>query len=398
MKTTAATPICSICSFVSSLSFLLLCLAWAPAARAGLTIQMDLFQYGSTANYTYYFNPQLSTNSTGANVSFGNYYVASYGIPTNGSSSLWQYDTNGFNQIGGVRYSYGDFNSMVHEITNGVWSLFVTNATITNTYFFAVNVNLNSNGLPKVMVTFPAYGSANVTNQPTFTWVGPANYSLLTVSEYNNSVSLPVSQTDWPSSQVLYEGLNDFNVDYVSNSTTAVVASIPTNSLSQPFSGWDSTNQLDVSYDCQFSVGLPDTSGSYHALVAHFPFDATSGPVLSAATDTSGNSYSMSFDGTFGSKGGLNLTSDSAAGVGAVQFEDGDNNSGGYLGWTEPTPPALLSTLAGSFSVSCWIPDHAKHRLEHGSCLLRSRDRFGRCFRGGQRRNPDRVNRRFHRF
>jgi hypothetical protein len=38
-----------------------------------------------------------------------------------------------------------------------------------------------------------------------------------------------------------------------------------------------------------------------------------------------------------------------------VQFQDGDNNSGGYLGWANPTPPALLSTLAGSFSVSCWI-------------------------------------------
>lgn len=324
------------------------------SARAGLTLQMQVFQYGSHNNYTYYFDPQLGTNSSGANVSFGDYYVTSPGIPTNGSSSFWHYDANGFNQTDGFRNSYGDFNSMVHELTNGNWSLFITNATITNVYHFSVQVNLNSNSLPKVQIT-PAYGAVDVSNQPTFTWQGPANYSSLTVSEFNTSQILPVSQTSWFSSRVLNDGPNYFSVNYVSNSTTVVVASVPTNRLSQTFSGWISSNLLSVSYESDFSVGLPNTAGSFHALIAHYPFNAASGSVLNAATDTSGNGYNLSFGGSFGSQGGENMTADSAAGAGAVQFHDGDNNSGGYLGWTNPTPPTLLSTLARSFSISCWI-------------------------------------------
>ena len=183
----------------------------------------------------------MATNSTGAGVSFGNYAVTSFGIPTNGSSSLWQFDTNGFNQIGGDRNSYSDFNSMVHEITNNVWSLLVTNATITNVYYFAVALNISSNDLPKVLITAPLDGAVNVTNQPTFTWQGPANYSSLVVSEFNTSQSLPTGQTSWLSTRVLYQGHNNFNVDYVSNSITAAVASVPTNSLAQLFSGWVST-------------------------------------------------------------------------------------------------------------------------------------------------------------
>ena len=102
-------------------------------------------------------------------------------------------------------------------------------------------------------------------------------------------------------------------------------------------------------------MGLPDTSGTHHNLVTHYPFDATNGAVLSAALDTSGNGYDLSFTNTFGSLGGENMITNSAAGIGAVQFQDGDNSSGGSLGWTNPTPPVLLTTLAGSFSVSCWI-------------------------------------------
>jgi hypothetical protein len=70
--------------------------------------------------------------------------------------------------------------------------------------------------------------------------------------------------------------------------------------------------------------------------------------------DTSGNGYNMTFGGGDGSQGGDNLTSDSVGGVGAVQFHNGDGGSAGYLGWSNPTPPGLLSALAGSFSVSCW--------------------------------------------
>ena len=154
---------------------------------------------------------------------------------------------------------------------------------------------------------------------------------------------------------MLYEGLNNFTVHYDNYPTGAIVASVPLDNLSHPISSWVSTAHLQDYINSQFSVGTPDTSGTAHTLVAHYPFDATSGPVLDAGTDTSGNGYDMSIAGGFGSQGGVDLTSDSEAGIGAVQIHDGDTASAGYLGWSEPPPPALLSTLAGSFTISCWI-------------------------------------------
>jgi hypothetical protein len=337
------------------------CLFVSPVARAGLVFNLQLYQYGNQdgVTYTYYFDPQLNTNTTAPSVPFGSYYLTSFGIPTNGSSSQWQYDTNGFYRAGsyGTRNSYGDYNSMLHELTNGLWTLYVTNSTATNVYHFTVKVNITSNDLPKVLVTYPANGAVNVTNQPTFAWQGPSNYSTLVVGDFNNNnLSLPVTQTNYTDPLTLYQGLNTFNIDYQSNSVTAAVASTPTNALLQPFSGWVSTSTLIVTYGSQFSVGLPDTSGTYRSLVAYYPFDETDGAVLGAAAlDASGNGYNLTFSNSFGSFGGVNSTTDSVAGIGALVFQDSDFNSGGVVGWTNPTPPVLLSTLAGSFSVSCWV-------------------------------------------
>jgi hypothetical protein len=83
---------------------------------------------------------------------------------------------------------------MLHELTNGNWSIFVTNSVTTNVYHFTVTASITSNALPNVVVTFPTNGAVNVTNQPTFTWQGPTNYSDLVVYEYNNSPYLPVTQ------------------------------------------------------------------------------------------------------------------------------------------------------------------------------------------------------------
>ena len=324
----------------------------APWARAGLTLEMNVIRYHQ---YGYYFFPNLGTNTSGPSVPFGDYFVASYGYPTNGSSALYHFTTNGFNQSGGGSSGYGDFDGMMHELTNRTWSIFVTNSVTTNVYHFAVTTTIVSNTLPYVAISFPADGAVNVTNKPTFAWKGPTNYNGLVVYEYNDSATLPVTQTNWLSSRVLYQGLNSFTAHYDSNSTTAVVSSIPTNNASQPISTWVSTAHLQDYSGSQFTVGTPDPSGGSHTLVAHYPFNATSGPVLAAAVDTSGHGYNMTFGGSYGSQGGTNMTADSAAGIGAVQFHDGDNNSAGYLGWTNPTPPALLSVLARDFSVSCWI-------------------------------------------
>jgi len=330
-------------------AFLLLA---AAGARAGFTLEMDVIRYDVNG---WYFSPNLMTNNTPPSVPFGHYNVTSYDYPTNGASALYQFDTNGFNSIGGGPYGYGDFNSMVYELTNGTWSIFVTNAVVTNVYHFTVGLNLDSNGLPTMTVTYPPNGATAVTNQPVFTWQGPTNYSDLAVYDANSSSYLPVTQTNWSSPNMLLEGLNTFTVHYDYYSTTTVVASVPLDAGLNPISSWISTSHLQDYISSTFTVGTVDTSGTAHTLVAHYPFDATSGPVLAAAVDTAGNAYNLTYSGSYGAQGGADLTADSAAGVGAVQFNDGDGNSAGYLGWTNPTPPALLSALAGSFSVACWI-------------------------------------------
>ena len=334
-------------------SFLIATLfAFAINARAGLTLEMNVIRYHQ---YGWYFSPYLNTNTTGSSVPFGDYYVTSYGFSTNGVSALYHFDATGFNKTGGFPYGYGDFDGMMHELTNGLWSIFVTNTVTTNVYHFAVTTTIVSNTLPYVAISFPPDGAVNVTNRPTFAWQGPTNYSGLVVYAYNNSPNLPVTQTNWLSPSVLYQGLNSFTAHYDSNSTTAVVLSLPTNNAAQPISTWVSTVHLQDYSTAEFTVGTPDTSGGSHTLVAHYPFNATNGSVLAAAVDTSGHGYHMTFGGSFGSQGGTNMSADPAAGIGAMQFHDGDNNSAGYLGWTNPPPSALLSALARDFSISCWI-------------------------------------------
>jgi hypothetical protein len=330
-------------------------------AHAGLTMQMNLVHYNYGDNYYYYFNPYLTTNATPPSVPYGTYYVTPPGFPTNGSTALFQYDTNGFNEVGGGDAGYYYFDapdfgsSFIKNLTNGVWSILVTNTVTTNVYHFSVTANIDSNSLPPVVVLFPPNGSVGITNDPTFEWEGPADYSQLVTYEYNNSPYQPTATTNWNSGVILPDGPNSVTIHYYSNSTTAVICSTPLDSFNHPISSWVSTDQLETYFDSQFSVGYADTAGTPHTLVAHFPFDATSGSVLAAAVDTSGNGYNMSFGGGQGSQGGANMTSDAAAGIGAVQFHDGDGNSAGYLGWSQPTPAALLSALAGSFSVSCWV-------------------------------------------
>jgi hypothetical protein len=320
------------------------------AAYAGLTLEMNVIRYDQ---YGYYFAPNLGTNSAAPSVPFGDYYITSPGYPTNGSSAFYHYDTNGFNQIGGGPYGYGDFDGMIQELTNSTWSISVTNSVTTNVYYFNVTPHIVSNDLPYVNILFPTNGAVNITNQPTYAWQGPTNYSSLVVYGYNFGNNLPVTQTSLPSPSVLYEGINSFTAHYDSNSTTAIVSSEPTNN-SGPIFSWDSTAHLQDYVTSQFTVGIVDTSGTSHILVAHYAWDGTNGDGTASGTDSSGNGYDMNFGGGGGTQGGENSTTNAAAGPRAIQFRDGDGNSAGYVGWN-PTPAALLTALSGSFSISCWI-------------------------------------------
>ena len=329
----------------------LISLIGAPGLHAGYNLELNVIRSGANS---YYFYPNLTTNTTPISGLFGDYHVSSANAPSSGASAYYHFTTNGFNQFDGITWGYGDFDSMLHELTNGVWSLYVTNTAETNVYHFTITANMDSNSLPPVTVVFPPDGAVSVTNQPIFAWQGPTNYSDLFVYYFNGGDSLPVAQTNFPCPRVLYQGPNSFTVHYDSNSTTAVVVSVPVDDALSPLANWASTVHLQDFVTAQFSVGLVDASGTSHTLVAHFPWDGTNLDGSAAGTDTSANGWDLNFGGSFGSQGGVESLADPAAGPRAIRFHNGDGNSAGYIGWN-PTPAGLLSTLAGSFSISCWI-------------------------------------------
>ncbi|HTR41830.1 MAG TPA: LamG domain-containing protein [Pseudomonadales bacterium] len=326
-------------------------LSLVPRAHAGLNCEMNVVRYHQ---YGFYFFPNVTTNGV-LDLPYGTYCFTSYGWPTNGTSSIYQFDSTGFNQVaGGSAFGYGYYDDMVHELTNGTWFVYLTNSVTTNIYHFKVTANITSGDLPYVDITYPADGTTGVPNNATFTWQGPTDYGDLIVYQGPNSTFLPITQTSWQP-PTMPDGSQSFTPHYDSNSTTAVISSQPVNSLSQPISSWSSTDHLQDYSMSTFTVGSADTAGTVHTLVAYYPFDSSSSFVLDGTTDASGNGYNMSFAAGYGAQGGATLTSDSEAGIGAVQFSDGDGSSGGVIGWSQPTPAALLNALSGSFTVSCWV-------------------------------------------
>jgi uncharacterized repeat protein (TIGR03803 family) len=258
VKTSSSSCTCRLLRQVA-LAFVLGIVA-APAARAGLTMEMDLV----LENNTYSFSPNLGTNATAPAVPFGNYFVASPGYPADPAYAQYHFDTNGFNQVGGSSsYGFSDFDatnfndSFIQNITNGQWSIFVTNSVVTNVYHFTVTASIGSNSMPPVVILYPPNNALNVTNQPTFLWQGgPTNYSDLILYQGPNNTFLPVTQTSY-SGFTAAAGLDGFNVHYDLFSSNAVVSSVPTNSASSPLSSWVSTAHLQDLASSQFTVGSP---------------------------------------------------------------------------------------------------------------------------------------------
>src|SRR5262245_46675150 len=85
-------------------------------------------------------------------------------------------------------------------------------------------------------------------------------------------------------------------------------------------------------------------------IVAHYPFDTAD-----LWADIGGNGLSLDLGGSWngGSSTSTNLAI-AGSGSCALARNPMNSNSGAFIGWT-PNPPALLSTLAGSFTVSLWI-------------------------------------------
>ena len=345
------------------LLILAVCLLFAPPARAGLSVNMHLYH----DNNGYFAFPLLSTNTVTSNNPSNTYFVSS--LPGNIHGELDAGST--FPQAGSGYF--GTLGSLFQELTNGNWSLRITNNTSTNQYSFTVSVTgVTSNMFAPVIVTFPTNGAVFITNTPTFTWQGPTNWlGTLNVNENfidtngNNygeaSASLPPGQTNWPCPVVIPNGTNNFSADYQSNVTALIVANIPTNNLVQPLSGWVSTATLETYYNSQFIVGLPviSTSSGGHTNIAHYAFDNSG----NLGQDSSGNGNDMSGPTWWGPV--YQFDTDAEAGGGAVQFfGTSDLNANGQA------LTNLNAVLAGSFTFSAWVKTTVTNGADYNNAFF----------------------------
>jgi hypothetical protein len=341
--------------FSRALFLLTAVVALALPARAGLTVDIHLYH----DNYGYYFYPWLNTTTNLPGFPNGYYQIASPQTPTNGSQLQYVATNNTLSFVTGGGTYYGDFNSFLYGITNGQWSIVVTNGTTTTQYQFQVTATgFNSNSYGSfAAITFPANNQLNVPNLPTFTWTGPANWAgTLNVQDnfvdtngnynYVTSSSLAVNVNSWVPSVSLPNGTNNFSVNYDSNLTATVIASVPTNNTGQAISAWLSTAEMETSPSILFVAGQPPGIGTGHTNLAYYAFEDDT--IFTADLSGHGNGiYSASGYGN----GAAYPTNVPAAGNYACYFF---NNGGSGGSWLSPNTN-LLSPLAGSFSVALWL-------------------------------------------
>ena len=238
-------------------------------------------------------------------------------------------------------------------LTNGNWSIFVTNSATTNVYYFAVTADVDSNSLPSVVITFPSDGAVNVTNQPTYTWQGPDDYNNLVVYGYNLGLGLPATQTSLPSPRVLYQGIGTSRC--IMTATRPPRRCFPASwTWLKCHLSWVSTAHLQDYINSQFTVGAVDTSGTFHTLVAHYAWDGTNADGSASARTSSGNGYDLNFERRYGARGGANSS--------PMQWTAGRGDpvpqrrrQQRWLCGLKSDAGRSAYGISGSFSISCWI-------------------------------------------
>ncbi len=332
--------------------------------RAGLTVDVHFYH----DNFGYYFYPFLSANDSLPDFPTGIYQIASPQIPSGGSRLVYQATNNTIsecydNDCGGGSY-YGTFDTMLYGVTNGLWSITITNNTSTNVFFFSVAVTgLTSNLVGAAPQTvYPASGQTLVPNQPLMQWTGPNWAGTLYVeddsvdsngnSSYVTGQNLAPDATSWTPGTLLPNGTNQFSVTYQSNITALVTASQPTNSSGQPISGWVSTATIEAhfgygnEYNVTFTVG--SAANDYDPfLVARYNFEDTNNPYA----DSSGNENDNDCTSSSGTNADI-FSTDAAVGQYSRLFF-GDTS----FCFTQDNPAYqnLSNALAGDFSVTAWV-------------------------------------------
>jgi hypothetical protein len=329
-------------------SLTLLFLVCVSSVRAGLTVDIHSYHYpGYAVAYGW-----LSTNATPPAAPQGDYVISS----PNGSNLRYRLDGSGLNYLGGGGLGTSDFSSFMNALTNGQWSIQVTNTTSTNTYYFNVSATgLSSNLFNPATIAYPATQAQNVDNDPTFTWFGGPQGWLGTIEatvyepsySYYESASLPPSATSWNTpNPPLPLGTNLFHLVYLSNATAAVVASVPRDAGANPISGWISTASLEVnSAEVEFVVGLGHAFDAY--LVGRYDFEDTN----NVGRDTSGQDNDSNCSSGSGPQ--VDTASTNAAIHSLARQFFGETSYCFYPGST--AHGGLSNALHGNFSVTAWI-------------------------------------------
>ena len=348
---------------------LILIVTSAPRAHAGLTLDLQLDRLGFNGDYYYGCSPYLNTNTLAPQLSPGTYRIESPFQPTNGFNQSYVLTTNGsFFQTGGGGNLYNDtdFPEFIKNITNGFWSIYVTNTVTTNVYRFKITTTLNSNSTARVQVTFPTNNATQITNHPNFNWQGPVPWAgnlvvdvsnLDTNGDYNflDAASLTTSATNWTSGVTLPDGTNRLFVSYSSNATAIVVSSTPTNSAGQVIAGWVSNANIRSYAFSEFSVVTPGAAGGGHTNIAHYRFDL--GNAIEHDSSPNGNDFNC---GSSWNSPWHIQTTPAAAGSRAMEFFGGSSIC---LDTTDAAFTNVTTVLAETFSVSLWI----KTTVDNGS-------------------------------
>ncbi|MDF7808451.1 hypothetical protein P4E94_13440 [Pontiellaceae bacterium B12219] len=149
------------------------------------------------------------------------------------------------------------------ECTNGTWTLEFDQGSASNRiYYFSVELDgIDTNTLAQTLILTPANGTTNHFGNPRMAWIGPTNFTDLSVSVLGSDVqfpavatSLPATQTNWPDAPALAQGTNTFSITYIYDYYPGITASWPTNDLAEGLDIWSVNGQLTTRAASSFEV------------------------------------------------------------------------------------------------------------------------------------------------